>query len=64
MEKDLGLLFDYQKFENNAELQAVIDAVHRRRSARMLSDDEAEFVAAAGTPEAAMEWSKPWQSKE
>lgn len=64
MEKDLGLLFDYQKFENNTELQAVIDAVHRRRSVRMLSDDEAEFVAAAGTPEAAMEWRKPWQNKE
>lgn len=50
LEKKISLLFDFQKFEKNAELQAVIDAVHARYSARKLSDDEAEWVAAAGTP--------------
>ena len=30
MEKRLRRLFDYQKFEQNAELQGVVDAVHAR----------------------------------
>ena len=50
LEKKISLLFDFQKFEKNADLQAVIDAVHARYSARKLTDDEAEWVAAAGTP--------------
>ena len=50
MEKKLGLLFDFQKYEKNADLQAVVDAVHARYSARQLTDDEAEWVSAAGTP--------------
>ena len=54
MEKKISLLFDFQKFEKNAELQAVIDAVHARYSARKLTDDEAEWVAAAGTPETSL----------
>ena len=54
MEKRLRRLFDYQKFEQNAELQSVVDAVHARySSARMLSDEEADQVAAAGMPETA-----------
>ena len=54
MEKRLRRLFDYQKFEQNAELQSVIDAVHARySSARMLSDEEADQVNAAGSPEMA-----------
>ena len=54
MEKRLRRLFDYQKFEQNAELQSVVDAVHARySSARMLSDDEADQVFAAGSPEMA-----------
>ena len=48
------MLFDFQKFEKNADLQAVIDAVHARYAARKLSDEEAECVAAAGTPDAAL----------
>ncbi len=58
MEEKLRQLFDYQKYEKNADLQAVIDAVHARYGARRLSDDEAELVTAAGRPEAAM---KKWQ---
>ena len=50
MNKTLSLLFDYQKFEKNAELQSVIDTVYSRLSSRMLSDDEADLVAAAGSP--------------
>ncbi len=59
MEKKLSLLFDYQKFEQNPELQRVIDAVHARLSKRRLSDDEAELVAAAGQPETANLRKKP-----
>ena len=54
MEKRLRRLFDYQKFEQNAELQSVVDAVHARySSARILSDEEADQVNAAGSPEMA-----------
>ena len=51
MEKKLRALFDYQKFEQNADLQNVIDRVHARyrtSHARMLDDDEADMVQAAG----------------
>ena len=54
MEKKISMLFDFQRFEKNADLQAVIDAVHARYAARKLSDEEAECVAAAGTPDAAL----------
>ncbi len=59
MEKKLSLLFDYQKFEQNAELQSVIDAVYARFPSRKLSDDEADLVAAAGRPEMALKRKKP-----
>ena len=62
LEKKLRALFDYQKFENNADLQNVIDRVHARyRSshARMLDDDEADMVAAAGMPDTAMKRKNP-----
>ncbi len=59
MEKKIGLLFDYQKYEKNADLQAVIDAVHARYSAKKLSDDEVEFVAAAGGSETALKRDRP-----
>ena len=59
MEKRLRRLFDYQKFEQNAELQSVVDAVHARySSARMLSDEEADQVNAAGSPEMAFLWNR------
>ena len=57
MEKKLRALFDYQKFEQNKDLQNVIDRVHARyrsSTARMLDDDEADMVAAAGLPDTAM----------
>ncbi len=63
MDKTLSLLFDYQKFEKNAELQSVIDAVYARLPSRMLSDDEAELVTAAGSPETGLLRKKP-QKKE
>lgn len=50
MEGKLKALFDYQKFEGNPDLQKVIDSVHSRHSARKLSLDELEWVAAAGIP--------------
>ena len=47
MEHKLKKLFDYQKFENNSELEALI-AETRGRYAKELSDDELEMVSAAG----------------
>ncbi len=51
-EKRLYQAFDLQRFSPSARLQAVIDASHARTAARELSDDELDFVAAAGEPEA------------
>ena len=56
MEKTLKSLFEFQKFEGNPALQQVINSVHARYSvhtrpsARELSLDELEWVAAAGMP--------------
>ena len=50
-EKGLYQAFDLQRFAPNARLQAVIDKTHARVAARELSDDELDFVAAAGAPE-------------
>ena len=44
-------LFDFQKFEGNADLEEVIGEVHARYAARELSLEEAGMVWAAGTPE-------------
>ena len=48
MEAKLKRLFDYQKFEQNADLQRVIDSVHARYARQELSLDDAEWVSAAG----------------
>lgn len=48
MENKLKSLFNYQKFERNADLQRVIDSVHSRYASRELSLDEMEMVSAAG----------------
>ena len=48
MEKNLNTLFDFQKFENNSDLQAVIASVHSRYAVRELNLDEMDFIAAAG----------------
>ena len=53
-EKRLHQAFDYQRFAENAHLQAVIDASHARFAARELSDDDLEFVSAAGAAETTM----------
>ena len=57
MEKTLKALFDFQKYEGNADLQQVINSVHSRysvsgnRSGRQeLSLDDMDWVNAAGTP--------------
>ena len=45
---DLRRLFDFQRFEKNARLQAVIDETHARIKAYKLSDDVLDLVSAAG----------------
>lgn len=47
MEKKISKLFDYQRFENNAELAAVISE-SENRFAQALSDEDLFMVAAAG----------------
>ena len=59
LEDLLKALFEYQSFEQNGELQGVIDRVHTRYGTRMLSDEEADWVAAAGMPETARKRSDP-----
>lgn len=58
MEKKLRALFDFQKFERNADLQQVIDSVHAKygmnetnNGARELTLDEMAWLSAAGTPD-------------
>ena len=48
----LTLLFGYQHFEGNRNLQQAIDSVHERYHARELSLDNMDMIAAAGTPAA------------
>lgn len=50
MEKVLGRLFDYQRFEQDRDLDRVIEGVHGRYAVRELDLDELETVAAAGAP--------------
>lgn len=51
----IARLFDYQKYESNSELAGIISDVESRYpdKRRALSDDELEFVAAAGIPDQA-----------
>ena len=48
MELKLKNMFEYQKFDENEDLQKIIDSVHQRYASRELSLDEMEWVAAAG----------------
>ena len=48
MEKKLKQLFDYQKFEQNAALQRIIDAAHGKYGE--LDDEELENVAGGQQP--------------
>lgn len=45
--KKLKVLFDYQRFERNERLQALIDETEAR-CLHNLSDDDLEWVSAAG----------------
>ena len=47
MTKKLTALFDYQRFERNKRLQALFDNTERRCLCS-LSDDDLEWVSAAG----------------
>ena len=47
MTKKLTALFDYQRFENNKRLQALIEDTENR-CMNALSDDDLEWVSAAG----------------
>lgn len=47
MENRLKALFDYQKFENNESLNALIQETQMRLGAE-LSDDELSMISAAG----------------
>lgn len=47
MENKLKNLFEFQRFEKNSQLQALIDDTHSR-AAQALSDDDLDFVNAAG----------------
>ncbi len=44
-EKELFKALDFQKFEGNKRLQAVIDGTHARMKSRELKDDELDMVA-------------------
>ena len=63
MEQKLRSLFEFQIFEQNTDLQSVIDSVHARFKARMLSDDEADQVAAAGMPGTAEKRKDPFKDE-
>lgn len=45
----LTRLFDYQQFERNSNLSRVISTVHERYSAKELSLDDLDLIAAAGS---------------
>ena len=47
MENKLRKLFEYQRFENNSRLAKIISETENRYSSE-LSDDDLEFVSAAG----------------
>ena len=51
--------FALQRFAPNPRLQKVIDAAHARMAARELTDDELDFVAAAGAPKPAKKPEEP-----
>jgi len=52
MEKRLSQLFDFQKYEDNAQLRNVIESVRARYQVRELDLGELKWVAAAGEPDA------------
>ncbi len=63
MENVLQSLFDFQRFEQNADLQRVIDSVHNSRARRQIDLDDAEWVAAAGMPGVSQDQGKKEQQE-
>ncbi|MBQ6594720.1 MAG: hypothetical protein IJH78_03555 [Clostridia bacterium] len=61
MEDRIRSLFDYQKYEKNEALQAIVDAVHARYTPRALSDEEVELIAAAGIQGTGDKRNAPWE---
>ncbi|MCR5565468.1 MAG: hypothetical protein K6F61_01350 [Clostridiales bacterium] len=51
MDNKLKQLFGYQRFEENRDLQQVIDSVHAKYAKRELTLDDLEMVNAAGVSE-------------
>ena len=49
MEKELRILFDYQKFERNDNLQKLINETHKRVRSRALPDEVMSNISAAGS---------------
>ena len=47
----LGQMFDFQRFEESTALQRIIDETHARCTAKALTLDEMNMIAAAGMPE-------------
>ena len=50
MEEKLRRLFDFQRFIADEDLREVIDSVETRFTKNILSDEELDYVAAAGDP--------------
>ncbi len=48
MENLLKRLFDYQRYEENAALAAVINEVHGRYALREMEMEDLQYVSAAG----------------
>lgn len=48
MEEKLRRLFDFQRFFGDEDLQEVINAVEARCKKTMLTDEQLDYVAAAG----------------
>ncbi len=48
MENLLKWLFDYQRYEENAALAAVINEVHGRYALREMEMEDLQYVSAAG----------------
>ena len=63
MEHKLSRLFDRQKFQQNARLSSIIDAVESRY-ARAMNDDDLALVSAAGDTDATQPMAKRITEKE
>lgn len=55
MENKLRQLFDYQSFEQNDNLNKLIDETHRRARISAIPDDLMRNISAAGDPSTSIE---------